>query len=181
MRCLYGAGTLLLVVCVGCGPSTGSGEVPTVSEAAVARSQLPATTAASERTQTVKESEPSITQVVPAATVILGDITPAPATPAAPVEQPRPGIPNPITALVDRVSQDLSARLKVDASNIRMLQSEEVDWPDSGLGCPASGQGYAQVITPGYRLVLEAQGTLYTYHTDLERAFVLCQNGQPVE
>ncbi len=127
------------------------------------------------------ESEPSVTQVAPAATVILGDITPAPETPAPPVEQPRPGIPNPVTALVDRVSQDLSARLKTDASNIRMRQTEEVDWSDSGLGCPAPGHAYAQVITPGYRIVLEAQGALYTYHTDLERAFVLCQNGQPVE
>ena len=73
------------------------------------------------------ESEPSITQVAPTATVILSDITPAPETPAAPVEQPRAGIPNPVTALVDRVSQDLSARLKIDASYIRMLQTEEVD------------------------------------------------------
>jgi hypothetical protein len=34
---------------------------------------------------------------------------------------------------------------------------------------------YAQVITPGYRVVLEAGGQRYEYHTDTGRFVVLCE------
>jgi hypothetical protein len=33
---------------------------------------------------------------------------------------------------------------------------------------------YLQVITPGYRVILEAQGKQYTYHTDTRRQVVPC-------
>jgi hypothetical protein len=33
---------------------------------------------------------------------------------------------------------------------------------------------YAQVITPGYRIVLEADGKTYTYHTSQSHV-VLCE------
>jgi hypothetical protein len=36
---------------------------------------------------------------------------------------------------------------------------------------------YAQVITPGFRVVLEAEGKQYLYHTDQGRFVVLCQEG----
>jgi hypothetical protein len=38
---------------------------------------------------------------------------------------------------------------------------------------------YAQVITRGYRIRLEAVGEVYTYHADTGRTFVLCRDGSP--
>jgi hypothetical protein len=51
---------------------------------------------------------------------------------------------------------------------------EEQQWSDTSLGCPQEGFMYAQVITPGYLIVLEAQGQTYEYHTDTQANVVLC-------
>ena len=48
-------------------------------------------------------------------------------------------------------------------------------WPDSSLGCPKPNMNYLQVITPGYRIVLEAQGRSYEYHTDTGKRVVRCE------
>ena len=52
---------------------------------------------------------------------------------------------------------------------------EAVEWSDASLGCPQEGFMYAQVITPGYLIILEAQGEQYEYHTDQTTNVVLCQ------
>jgi hypothetical protein len=39
-------------------------------------------------------------------------------------------------------------------------------WPDACLGVPEEGEACAQVITPGFEIVLELEGAHYTYHTD---------------
>ena len=48
-----------------------------------------------------------------------------------------------------------------------------MEWSDASLGRPQPGMMYAQVITPGYLVVLEADGQQYTYHTDTARFAVL--------
>ena len=35
---------------------------------------------------------------------------------------------------------------------------------------------YAQVITPGYRIVLEVDGKSYEYHADTQRHVVYCES-----
>ncbi|HYR20975.1 MAG TPA: hypothetical protein VEQ15_15870, partial [Myxococcales bacterium] len=42
-------------------------------------------------------------------------------------------------------------------------------WPDTSLGCPKPGMSYAQVVTRGFLIELEAAGKSYRYHSDLER------------
>lgn len=69
----------------------------------------------------------------------------------------------------------LSARLGIPAANIKMVKQEAVDWPDTSLGCPVPGMAYAQVITPGYRLVLGVGDKTYEYHSDLAGRVVTCQ------
>ena len=43
-------------------------------------------------------------------------------------------------------------------------RANAVDWPDAGLGCPEKGKSYAQVVTPGYRVLLQVEGALYRVH-----------------
>ncbi len=69
---------------------------------------------------------------------------------------------------------DLAKRLGIDAAAINVVSAEEVTWSDASLGCPEPGKMYAQVLTPGYKIVLEAQGTRYTYHGSQEKVF-LCE------
>ena len=73
-------------------------------------------------------------------------------------------------ALVARAVADAAARTGVAADAIRVVQVEAREWPNSALGCEKPGMGYAQVITPGYRIVLEAGGRTLQYHTDRARA-----------
>jgi hypothetical protein len=73
--------------------------------------------------------------------------------------------------------QDLAGRQGLAPEAVRVASVEAVEWPDASLGCPQPGMMYAQVITPGYRVVLEAEGQTYEYHTDEGRFVVLCDNG----
>lgn len=74
---------------------------------------------------------------------------------------------------------DLAARLGVEPSSIEVVRVEEAIWNDSSLGCPAPGQFYAQVMTSGYLILLEASGETYRYHTDDQSTVILCEDGVP--
>ena len=56
-----------------------------------------------------------------------------------------------------------------EPERLQIKSVEKVDWNDSSLGAPEEGMVYLQVITPGFKLVLEAEGELYTYHTSNDR------------
>jgi hypothetical protein len=72
--------------------------------------------------------------------------------------------------------EDLSERTGVSPDQITLVSMEAVEWRDSSLGCPQEGFMYAQVITPGFTIVLEADGQEYIYHTDQRSNAVLCEN-----
>jgi hypothetical protein len=69
----------------------------------------------------------------------------------------------------------LADKTGVPDSDIRLLSMEAVEWSDASLGCPQEGFMYAQVITPGYLIILEAQGQSYEYHSDQAANVVLCE------
>ena len=83
-------------------------------------------------------------------------------------------------AQVARATEDLSRRLGVPQSDVRVVSVEGREWSDASLGCPEPGVAYIQVITPGYLIILEAGGKRYEYHTAKSRA-VLCEGGKPVK
>jgi hypothetical protein len=58
---------------------------------------------------------------------------------------------------------------------VSVVRFEAVDWPDSSLGCPKEGEFYAQVITPGYLVVLSIDGEEIEYHTDSVDRAVPCE------
>jgi hypothetical protein len=61
---------------------------------------------------------------------------------------------------------DLAARLDIADDAITVISAERVDWPDTCLGISQPDVPCAEVITYGYRIVLEANGQMYEYHTD---------------
>jgi hypothetical protein len=69
--------------------------------------------------------------------------------------------------LVREARRLLSGQLGVVDSEITTVAVEPRDWPDTGLGCPEPGRAYAQVITPGYRIVLGHGGERYVYHAGM--------------
>ena len=69
--------------------------------------------------------------------------------------------------LILAAKRDLAGRLGVDFARIYLASVEQRTWPSSALGIEVPGQAYADVLTPGYKLIFEAGGKLYDYHTDL--------------
>ena len=67
----------------------------------------------------------------------------------------------------------LAKSLGLEAYQIFVVSVAPREWPDACLGVSRGGVGCAQVITPGYAIVLEAnQGQLYEYHTNQDGSTV---------
>ncbi|MEM7349052.1 MAG: hypothetical protein AAF485_32890, partial [Chloroflexota bacterium] len=84
---------------------------------------------------------------------------------------PIPGSKIAIEAAIAHLAEEIGVNPEV----ITLTSIEAIQWPDSSLGCPQEGFFYAQVITPGFKIVLEAEGNSYPYHTDQDINVVLCQ------
>ena len=61
----------------------------------------------------------------------------------------------------------LSKDARVPRDSIVGLSQEEMTWKDGCLGCGRTGEKCAQVLTPGYRVVLRVSDAIYEYHTDM--------------
>lgn len=105
------------------------------------------------------------------------------AAPATAPRAPRPEaassqatgeVPQQILALF---RDDLARRALVKPETITVVSATEQQWPDGALGCPKPGEMYTQMIVPGYRVVLQANGEKYAYHSDQRGNFVVCANG----
>jgi hypothetical protein len=94
-----------------------------------------------------------------------------------------PSISTPATSglegIIHMAREDLAQRLAVAEDQINVIETVEVEWSDSSLDCPQPGMEYLQVITPGYRIVLEAGGTQYEYHSNRDAYVVFCDNTNP--
>ena len=93
-------------------------------------------------------------------------------TPATPT-QPAPADPR-AERVIQLARQDLAKKLGLPLGAIRVVSVEAVEWSDASLGCPQPGMMYAQVITPGFRVVLAAKDQTVEYHTDMDRRVVSC-------
>ena len=73
----------------------------------------------------------------------------------------------------------LAGQLEVDEGDLRLDSSESVQWSDASMGCPQEGMLYAQVITPGYKLVFALSGTVHAVHTNSDGSqMVVCGEGR---
>jgi hypothetical protein len=89
---------------------------------------------------------------------------------------PPPGLSDDAQAVVERARQDLAQRLDVQPEVVRLVDVEPVEWPNAALGCPQPDTMYAQVITPGFRVTLQVQDEVYSYHADRGERVILCQD-----
>ena len=68
---------------------------------------------------------------------------------------------------------EVASDLGITPDQLTIIAVEARDWPDSSLDCPQPGRAYAQIITPGYRLVVRANGREYEYHTDTRTPMIV--------
>jgi len=70
------------------------------------------------------------------------------------------------------VSMVLRQQLQLDIDQVTVVGAQAAEWPDSCLGLPAADEACAEAITPGYRVVLEAEGQPYEYRTNQDGSAV---------
>lgn len=62
-----------------------------------------------------------------------------------------------------KCTADLAQRLKLPVTEITVKSTQATTWPDTALGMPEIDVMYAQVITPGWKIILEARHRQYLY------------------
>jgi hypothetical protein len=73
---------------------------------------------------------------------------------------PGEGVP---PEVVQQAVTDAATRAGVESSAVTVVSAAAVTWPNGAAGCPKMGFLYTDVVTPGYRVVVEAGGTTYDY------------------
>ncbi len=60
----------------------------------------------------------------------------------------------------------LSQKLGITEEQVSFVSADAADWSDSCLGLGGPAESCLQVITPGYKVILAAEGKQYEIHTD---------------
>jgi hypothetical protein len=84
-----------------------------------------------------------------------------------------------LQTLIEKTKEDLANRLVIPTEEISFAEITEAEWSDASLGCPQPGMDYLQVITPGYRILLEVNTQIYEYHSNRDTYVVYCQDSIP--
>jgi len=84
-----------------------------------------------------------------------------------------------LEVLVEEARQDLAKRLSVPVTGVSVEKAQTVVWPNASLGCPEQGMAYADVLTPGYLIVLKTEDREYEYHSSRTGGLTFCKNPTP--
>jgi hypothetical protein len=92
--------------------------------------------------------------------------------PSAP--QPQPTHINTDLTPAQRVAiSTLAKNLGITPDKIKLVSTEAVEWPDSCLGVQTEGIMCSQVVTPGFKVTLEANGRKVEYHTNQDASVIV--------
>jgi hypothetical protein len=145
---------LSILVLLGCQPEMADQAEPS------ATTQLPQQPTVVSKPTEVRPSE--IPAAKPTATVTAETIE----IPSGNTPESQGGTADREEELVELAREDLSRWLGVPAKEINTVSVEAVQWPNASLGCPLPGVIYAEVLTPGFKIILVGQGEEYEYHSD---------------
>lgn len=146
---------------------------------------LAACTAGETESAFVESGDTTTTSVAPATEGTVANPAPPEESnvkPASPLSVARSyeadDYPGELDGIVAIAVTDLAERLDIETSDIRVVSVEEVVWSDAGVGCPDPDMNYAQVVTDGLRIVLDAGGVEYAYHSGGSVDPFLCTDKQ---
>ena len=92
-----------------------------------------------------------------------------PANTPTPAPTPTPEVPS----FGGLFIAELSNKLGIKSSSIILLSYEDTIFNDSSLDCPEPGKFYAQVLTPGWKIIFEAAGSSYEYHSNIDGSYYI--------
>src|SRR5262249_25465504 len=67
---------------------------------------------------------------------------------------------------INKARDFLAKELGLPNDQISIISAAPVEWTDGCLGLGRADEACAQMITPGYKVILEAQGKQYELRTD---------------
>ncbi|MEN4012099.1 MAG: hypothetical protein AB1453_06540 [Chloroflexota bacterium] len=82
-----------------------------------------------------------------------------------------------VEMIFQTIRQSIADRIGTNADQLHLREITAVEWPDGCLGLAAPDQMCIQVITPGYRLIVEAEGKTYEVRTNLDGSMVKINAG----
>jgi hypothetical protein len=98
---------------------------------------------------------------------------PQPSAPTASIPL-RPTLNPDTQPAVDAALAEAATHLGVDSTALRVDQVEARQWSDASLGCPRPGIMYAQIVTPGFLIMISSGARQLEYHSDTRARVVLC-------
>ena len=105
------------------------------------------------------------------------EATPTPIHPSEPAITPTLPMSEVPEDILKLAYDDLAVRMNLKWTDISLISAEQVDFPNSCLGIETPGVGCMEVITPGYRIQLQAGRSVYTYVTNLAGQKVILAEG----
>ena len=95
-----------------------------------------------------------------------------PSEPSYPSEPPT-SIPVDLTPAQLAAAELLAETVSLDVDQIKIVSTEAVTWPDGCLGIVKVGVMCTQAEVPGFKILLEAGGQQYEFHTNEDGSVVL--------
>jgi len=100
---------------------------------------------------------------------ILKTVKFSPRTPTSADNAPEGSIHNlPVPEAVSAVKRLAAETYKINEGEIIVMSAKEKDWPNACLGLPPTEELCAEVITPGYEVIVLAGGKEHVYHTNAD-------------
>ncbi len=84
-------------------------------------------------------------------------------------------------SIAEQAAGIVADELNLPISMVEVDSVRPVEWRDGSIGCPQPGQAYGQVITPGHKITVRADGNLYVVHEANGRAFLCKRNKAKAE
>ena len=88
---------------------------------------------------------------------VIGDIV---------LEPIKPGLDLDKSKAILAAMQALNQTTGIPISEIQVTSIEAAQWPDSCLGLARSDEMCSEVITPGWKIILDTADNIYIFHTD---------------
>lgn len=99
--------------------------------------------------------------------MVLSACAPQTQTPSQNPQQPSGGLMTKDKApFAIAAKAALSQKLAISEEKVSFVSADSVEWSDSCLGLGGPAESCMQAITPGYKVVLSAEGKQYEIHTD---------------
>ncbi len=84
----------------------------------------------------------------------------------------------PSETILQQVLDQVAAQTGLGVDTLQVLSAEQVEFPDTALGCPEAGVMYATQIVPGFQITVQAGEDVFLVGTTMAGdQFSVCQRG----